>query len=203
RCARYSGEEGDVYIYQHSIKNGETVDLLEEVAPYTSQKAEFALTLAEFQERDGSEIRFSDEQTIITAVHGARDRQIIAGIRADEYAHRRNMFSVMRGEDLVHVGHLVRNVVQQQVTIHDEPELLLESPFDAPSFGLHPGTLQGHVRAWLDAYNDADDIPWAVKWLKEEQDPDQSNRSLYRWVEVQASAKEVLGVRLIVVHPKL
>lgn len=203
RCARYPTDEGDVYIYPYSLENGEPIDLLEDIAPYMSQKTEFALTLAQFQERHGCEIRFSDEQEIITAVHGARDRQIIEGIRASEYAYRRDMFSVMRGEGLVHPANLVRNVVQQQVTVHDDPDLLLESPFDVPSFGLHPGTLQGHIQTWLDVYNASDGIPWAVKWLKEEPDPDQSNRSNYRWIEVRTSAKEVIGARLIVVHPKL
>lgn len=203
RCARYPGDEGDVYIYQHSFQGDAEVDLLENVAPYTSQKAEFALTMAQFQERDSSEIKFNDEQAIITAVHGERDRQIIESVRTNEYGYRRDMFSVMRGEGLVHPASLVRNVVQQQVTIHDQPDLLLDSPFDVPSFGLHPGTLQGHIQRWLDTYNENNDIPWAVKWLKEEQDPDQSNRSVYQWVSVWESPKEVLGARLIVVHPML
>lgn len=203
RCARYPGNDGDVYVYRHSIENGESVDLLEDIAPYMSQKTEFERTLDEFQARHNSEIKFSDEQIIITAVHGERDRQIIESIRANEYAYRRDMFSVMRGEGLVHPANLVRNVVQQQVTIHDDPEVLLEAPFAAQAFGLHPGTLQGQIQKWLDAYNASDDIPWAVKWLKEEQDPDQANRSLYRWIDVQNSPTEVRGARLIVVHPKL
>lgn len=203
RCARYAGDEGDVYIYRHVSQGEEAVDLLENIAPYTTQESEFSLTLAQFQERHGQEIGFGDEQNIVTAVHGERDRQIIDSIRAEDYAYRRDMFSVMRGEGLVHPSNLVRKVVQQQITIHDNPDLLTMSPFDAQSFGLHPGTLQGYVKAWLETYDQADDIPWAVKLLKEEQDPDQSNRSIYHWINVQESAREITGAPLVVVHPRL
>lgn len=205
RCARYPGNEGDVYIYPYTSQDGEPVDLLETISPYMSQREEFALTLEKFRQRHGSEIKFSDEQAIVSAVHGQRDRQVIQDILIEAYQHRRNMHSVMRGEKLVHISELVRNVIQQPVTIHDNPDVLLESPFAAPAFGLHPGTVQKYVQLWLDAYNaqEDDEIPWAVKWLKEIEDPEQINRSTYRWEDARASEKEVLGARLVVIHPKL
>lgn len=82
---------------------------------------------------------------------------------------------------------------------------LLESPFQAPAFSLHPGTLMGYISHWLEIkeQTDPEDLPFAVKWLQQSPDPDQSNRSLYEWREVREKSGEVIGAPLIVVHPKL
>ncbi len=207
RCARYPGDEGDVYIYRYV--SGDTpddlVDLLEQTAPYTSQADQFEPTCNAFRDRDGSTLDFTQEQAIISAVHGPRDAKIIERLRADSNEHRQHMYAVMRGDEGKNAQNLIREVRQQQVTIHPDPDVLLEAPFDAPSFGLHYGSVQKLVAGWLERYHQDDRIPWAVKWLKEEsnQDADQSNRKTYRWECVQESAQEVLGAPLIVVHPLL
>jgi CRISPR-associated endonuclease/helicase Cas3 len=208
RCARYPGEEGDVCIYRYSADpaTGEQVDLCEKVQPYEGQSNEFLRTYEQFRERSGAALDFVEEQAVITAVHGERDRAIIQGIRGKDYDHWRKMVGVMQGDKQVEVQDLVRKVYQQQVTIHAEPDALLESPYDAQAFGVYPGTLQGYVKSWLERYQQGDDrIPWAVKYLQEVEDPDadQANRTVYRWVEVHNSSKEVMGAALVVVHPTL
>ncbi len=207
RCARYPGDEGDVFVYQYVAGDNpdETVDLIENVMPYKDQQAEFIRTLEEFRARDGDTLDFTQEQEVITAVHGSRDRQIIDELRITDHAHRRRMFSVMRGDDRQDAPNLIRDIWQQQVTIHENPNVLLEAPFDIPSFGLHPGTLQKYVKLWLEQYREDETIPWAVKWLKEDLDPDaeQANRRIYHWIEVHENTKEVWGASLIVVHPRL
>jgi CRISPR-associated endonuclease/helicase Cas3 len=207
RCARYPGEEGDVFIYRYVSGDvpGEPVDLIENVMPYKAQQVEFMRTLDEFACRDGDTLDFSQEQDVITAVHGPRDREIIDQLRITDHEHRRRMFSVMRGDDRQDAPNLIRDIWQQQVTIHENPDVLLDAPFDAPAFGLHPGTLQKCVKLWLERYHEDDSIPWAIKWLKEDRDPDaeQANRRTYRWIEVREDAKEAWGASLIVVHPRL
>ena len=207
RCARYPGDEGDVFVYQYvSGENpDETVDLLENVTPYKDQQAEFVRTRDVFRDRDGETLDFTQEQEVITAVHGPRDRQIIDELRITDHAHRRRMFSVMRGDDNEDARNLIRDIRRQQVTIHENPDVLLEAPFDVPSFGLHPGTLQRYVRLWLEQYDQDEGIPWAVKWLKEDRDPDaeQANRRVFRWIDVHEDAREIWGAPLVVVHPRL
>ncbi len=205
RCARYPGDEGDVYIYQYSADEdtGDTIDLCEDIMPYQSQGNQFTATLDQFRERSGETLDFVAEQEIVTAVHGPRDRQILNELQMGAYEHRRNMYSIVRGDALTDVKHLVRDVFQQQVTIHANPDELLDSPFDAPSFGLHPGTLQKYIKSWLERYNRDDSIPWVVKWLKQEPDPDQTNRSVYTWVDVYDNPRQVIGAPLVVVHPAL
>jgi CRISPR-associated endonuclease/helicase Cas3 len=209
RCARYRGEEGDVTIYPRVLddESGDVVELVEEVAPYMQQENEFARTLAAFLEQDGTMLDFSDEQKIVSYVHGPRDQQMLDHLRADSFGYRHRMYAVMRGVSPDDAGNLIREIKQQAVTIHPNPDDLLEAPFDAPSFGLHPGTVQKYAVQWLERYHDLanDDIPWAIKWLRISTDEaaEQGNRVTYSWEDVYDDPRAVWGAPLVVVHPRL
>jgi len=201
RCARYPGDTGDVYIYRYTTENDEEVDLCENVYPYKDQKQEFALTLEQFSQQSG-ELDFADEQDIISEVHGQRDEKIVTTLRMNSYEHRRNMFAVMRNDtQSAHVQQLVRDVFQQRVTISSVPDTLLDSPFDAPAFGVHPGTLKKYALNWL---NENTDTHWKVMYLVTDSDPDaeELNRSRYGWLKAR-TADDLWGASLVVVHPAL
>jgi len=206
RCARYEGNEGDVFIYRQVIEAGALVDLCERVNPYANQEREFLLTYEEFGKYSGDTLDFSSEQDVISAVHGARDERIIAGLRSGEYGHRAQMFAVMRGDRDVSAQQLIREVFQQCVTIHNNPDVLLYSPFDAPAFGVHPGTMRRYVADWLRRADELQ-LDWAAKVLVElnaEKDPFQviEPDERYRWESV-TTAKDIHGAALLVVHPEL
>ena len=207
RCARYKSEEGDVYIYPYVLdaNTGEQLDLCEHPEPYAGkeQRKLFRPTLEQFWACSGYALDFRAEQEIISAVHGPLDQQIIESLRRGAYEHRRRMFAVMRHDDTADARHLIREIFQQQVTIHPNPNELLPSPFDAPSFGVHPGTLQKYVKGWLERAAELE-LPWAVKYLRAVPDEDQSqaNRSAYEWEEVY-TPDTAWGAPLIVVHPSL
>jgi CRISPR-associated endonuclease/helicase Cas3 len=202
RCARYAGEIGDVYIYGAAQVDDEVVDLTENVMPYKSQAEQFAETLRQFRERNACTFDFAAEQAVISAVHGPRDRILLDKLQMGSYDHRRTMFSVMRGDD--DPQHLVRTVLQQQVTIHANPDALLEAPFDAPSFGVHPGTLKGYVKRWIERGGELDiENPVMYLWQsKAEEASNQSNKSEYKWEQVP-TPETARGAPLIVVHPLL
>ncbi|MBP8972739.1 MAG: CRISPR-associated helicase Cas3' [Anaerolineae bacterium] len=207
RCARYKDEEGDVYIYPYALDatSGELLDLCEHPQPYAGkeEKKLFAPTLEQFHERSGCVLNFQDEQDIISTVHGPLDQQIIEALRRGAYEHRKCMFAVMRHDDSADARHLIREIFQQQVTVHPNPDELRTSPFDAPSFGVHPGTLQKYITGWLEHAAELE-LPWAVKYLRfvPNEDDSQSNRSAYEWEEVY-TPKTAWGTPLIVVHPSL
>lgn len=207
RCARYRGEEGDVYIYPYVLDadTGEQLDLCEHPEPYAGkeEKKLFAPTLEQFCARSGEALDFRAEQDIISAVHGPLDAQIIEALRRGAYEHRQRMFAVMRHDDTADARHLIREIFQQQVTIHPKPDELLASPFDVPSFGVHPGTLQKYMTGWLERAAELE-LPWAVKYLcaVPDEEASQANRSTYKWEEV-LTPETAWGVPLIVVHPSL
>ncbi|PJF39204.1 MAG: CRISPR-associated endonuclease Cas3'', partial [Phototrophicales bacterium] len=202
RCARYEGDRGRVIIYPETTAPDESVvDLVENTAPYNSFSKIFQPTLDAFTERQGQHLRFRDEQAIISLVHGPLDRQVLQNLRGDNRISE-SMYWVMRGDSKRdNVSLLVRQVVQQQVIIHPEPNTVLEAPFSVPSFGFHPTTLQKYVKDWIERGNQLN-LDWCVQYLEEQEDPDQTNRPEYRWYEVN-DAKEAWLQPLIVVNPAL
>lgn len=205
RCARYEGDTGHVIIYRQAIDDdGTVIDLWEKPSPYMSQAEEFKLTWDQFAARDSEKLEFTHEQDILSAVHGKRDRELLQQLHSTSFDHRRDMFSVMRGDPNYDPRHLIRDIAKQAVTIHGDPEALRERPFDIPSFGLHPGTLQGYIKQWLTQANILD-LDWGVQYLVEQDDPDQAGRSLYHWEPLlnEGDEKAAWGSPLIVIHPAL
>jgi CRISPR-associated endonuclease/helicase Cas3 len=203
RCARYEGEEGDVFIYTETPDTeGETVDLTERVMPYRGQKEEVARTLAEFQAHDGEALTFSDEEEIVSAAHGPRDRAIVEGLVATREMHRRRMNSVMDGQRSGEAGDLIRAVSSRLVVVHDDPGAVAERPFRAEAFSLHPGTLYGLVEKWLAREWNLDLEGFGVRALHDRGDVNEQGRSVYCWLPVQ-SKDDVVGSALVLVHPAL
>jgi len=206
RCARYEDEDGDVFVYAETFDaESETVDLTENVMPYKGQKAEVARTLAELQDRNGDTLTFGDEQAIISAAHGPRDRAIVEGLVATQEMHRRKMNSVMDGQRSGEAGNLIRAVSSRLVVVHDDPQAVRERPFAAEAFSLHPGTVYGLVNKWLEREWDLDlDGGYGVQALHDQGDIDESGRSAYDWIPISKDNKgDVAGSVLVLVHPKL
>lgn len=202
RCARYPGEEGDVFVYAKTLDaGGEPVDLTENVMPYKGQKAETARTLVEFQVHNDDTLAFDDEQKIISAAHGPRDRAIVEGLIATHEMHRRRMNSVMSGHRSGEAGDLIRAVSSRLVVVHDDPQAVAERPFAAEAFSLHPGTVYGLVKKWLERESELDLENWGVQALHDLGDADESGRSVYD-LPVRDRG-DVTGSVLVLVHPAL
>lgn len=206
RCARYPGESGEVTVYRYSLKDGEPIDLTENPNPYAGQKETLAKTWEAFSAREGQVFSFEHEQDVLTEVHGERDREIIQQLGVQKYEHKRQMFDVMGGRtDLSTASDLIRNVFQARVTISDDPDSLLESPFDAPAFGLHPGSLQ---KAFTEMEALPGDRPFTMKYLyalendQPTSDDQTYRRTEYGWKPVR-TGKDILGAALLVVHPSV
>ncbi len=203
RCARYPGEEGDVFVYAETFDaEGEPVDLREHVMPYKGQKEEVGRTLAELRARNGDPLTFDDEQEIISAVHGPRDRAIVEGLRATREMYRRRMNSVMDGQRSGEAGNLIRAVSSRLVVVHDNPQAVAERPFAAEAFSLHPGTLYGLVKKWLERENELGPEDWGIHALHDSGDKDESGHSEYKWIPVRDKS-DVAGAALVLVHPAL
>ncbi|HRK68387.1 MAG TPA: CRISPR-associated helicase Cas3' [Hyphomonas sp.] len=206
RCARYEGETGDVTVYRYSLKDGEPIDLTENPNPYGGQKDILAKTWEAFSARDGQDFSYEHEQDVLTAVHSEKDREIIQQLVSGRVEHKAQMFDVMSGRyNLSNPSDLIRNVFQARVTISDAPESLLESPFDVPAFGLHPGSLQ---KAFTEMQSLPGDRPFTMKYLhvvendKNPSDDQTYRRTQYDWYHVR-TGKDILGAALLVVHPSV
>ena len=203
RCARYKGEIGDVYIYAQTYSDGEVVDLCDPkaVMPYQGQGEEFRCTLQAFRDRNGDELDFVAEQEIISEVHGPRDAAILDGIESARSEHIHAIFAAMRGE--AGAGSLVHKVASQTVVIHTDPDRLLDAPFSVEGFSLHPGTVQGYIKKWLErAYEMDEDLPFAVKSLCDRAEAEDKYHPAYHWQDVR-EPQDAWGAPIVVVHPAL
>jgi CRISPR-associated endonuclease/helicase Cas3 len=205
RCARYAGEDGAVFVYSETLSlDGEPVDLKERVMPYQGQKEEIARTLTEFQRRHGGPLTFSDEQEIVSAAHGPRDKAIVQGLVATQEMYRHRMNSVMDGRRSGDAGNLIRAISSRLVVVHDDPLAVLERPFAAESFSLHPGTVFGLVNKWVKKADELDLEDWGVRALHDQGDVGEQGRSAYDWVPVdEDNTGDVAGSAMVLVHPAL
>ena len=205
RCARYQGEEGDVFIYTQALDaDGEAVDLASKAQPYQDQQEEIIRTLDGFRTRHGHVLRFSDEQTVVSAAHGPRDRAIVQGLIATSEMYRHRMNGVMDGQRSGEAGNLIRAVSSRLVVVHDDPQALLERPFAAESFSLHPGTVFGLVKRWVQRADEIGLDDWGVRARHDLGDEGESGQSAYDWVPIDGDNKgDVAGSVMVLVDPAL
>lgn len=207
RCARYEGEEGDVYIYaaaEFPDDEAAEINLLEKTAPYTGQGDEICRTWEAFQDRSGQALDFKGEQAIISHAHGPADRKILDDLHTNSYQHNRAITYLMNGGSRAEARDFIREVLQQRVTIHANPDAVVERIHELPSFGLHPGTLQKYIKQWLDAPREEGE--WAVKIVLEQDTPQaedaaQANQDRY-WIRAISDATEAKFAPLVIVHPR-
>lgn len=207
RCARYEGQTGDVYVYNQANdprEENKIQDLRESVMPYKGQGNEVVSTWGNLCAADGSEYDFTMEQDLVSAVHGIRDKEIIEGIGATDGEHRAAMYQVMRGDNL-EASDLIRRIRAYRVTIHDNPEALIDNPLAVEHFSISHSVLMGAWNA-LEAAGDhmAEGAP--VTGIYEERDErgrraaDDENRTIYHTCPVN-DRRELAGMTLIVLHP--
>jgi CRISPR-associated endonuclease/helicase Cas3 len=209
RCARYKGDEGDVYIYhQVEADAGSVIDLTRNIMPYKDMEDVIGKTLTAFQARSGNTLTYLDEQAILDEAHTEADTAVLQRLRSVQTDQRRKIHALQSGNPnqgggTVDPRHLIREIASQPVTISSNPDSLREAPFDAPAFGLHPGTVQKHLKEWLERGN-ALKLQWSVKMLVEKADEQQTqaNQERFVWQPV-TDAKSAWGARLLVVNPIL
>ena len=208
RCARYQGETGNVYVYQKAFApDGEVIDLSENTAPYTEQKDVLKRTWDALAARAGT-LDYVGELAVIETAHGEADKRICEQLRAVSSQHRDDLFSVMVGGQRDQASRLIREMFQQKVVIHDDPQALLDqlapkrlSPYSLDGFGLHPGTAAKYVKDWQDRPLD-NEPSYRVAMLTAQPDPEQNNRTVYSVTPLSGSQKPT-GAAVLFVHPDL
>jgi CRISPR-associated endonuclease/helicase Cas3 len=209
RCARYEGDEGDVYIYSLvEADDGSVIDLSQNIMPYKDMGNVISKTLTAFQARSGNVFSYLDEQAVLDEAHAESDAAMLQQLRSIQTDHKRKIHALQSGNPnqgggTVDPRHLIREIASQPVTISSNPDSLREAPFDAPAFGLYPGTVQKHLKEWLDRGKNLN-LDWAVKMLVEKDDEQQAqaNQERFIWQPV-TDAKNAWGARLLVVNPIL
>jgi len=216
RCARYRGEEGDVFVYSQVYDprpdTSEVLDLREAIAPYGNPrekedgliKTQFARTWDWLCENSANVCDFEAEQDLVTYVHSELDEEIIKGIGATSGLHRQEMYNVMRG-DSAGASRLIRNIRAFRVTIHSDWQELLANPLGIEeSFSLSTEVMYGALRSLLERAQgfEAEAEPLVAVYEKADRGADEQNRSVYGGRLVN-QARDLAGAVLVVIHPDL
>ena len=201
RCARYPGEQGEVYIYEVPARDDGKPD----TAPYLSQEEQAICerTRQALRERSGETLDFAQEQEIVNVAHQEVDRAILRAMREDEG----RLWDLIRdglerGEASVR-PELIRPVDSRTLIVDDAPSDLTEdSPFRYEGFSLWHGSLRGAVPGLL-AKAEALGLPWALRYPVAQKDEEDSRApTVYRWLDVR-SPDDISKSLLFAVHPGL
>lgn len=202
RCARYKDDTGNIYIYRRAWNkdDSEIIDLIDDALPYHNDDEVISKTWEAFCERNGQRFSYEDEQEVLNFAHAEQDARIIRELKGQSVNHRKLIYSTMRGQE--DARNLIRNIIAQPVTVHDNPAEVAKDPFAYPSFSLHPGTLQKHLQQWFDnsAYQHSHQI--SMIRLNESEDDAQANIDRYI-AEPISDASQAWMAPLLVVHPDL
>ncbi|MBC7226538.1 MAG: CRISPR-associated endonuclease Cas3'' [Thermoflexales bacterium] len=202
RCARYPGEEGQVFVYSVPPRADGSPDY----APYFS-KTEVAIcerTWAALGERSGEVLDFAAEQALVDEAHREADQALLQAMREDE-GRLWDLISdgLVRGESSVR-PELIRRVDDRTVIVYEAPDgPTEESPFRYEGFSLWHGTLRGAVRDLL-AQAEALGLPWALRYPVAcgEEEEESWTPVLYRWLDVEGP-DDISESLLFAVHPAL
>lgn len=189
RCARYPGEKGHVYIYPVPLRQrNESSEPVPDYLPYPTQLCSAAWQ--SFQKRNGQELDFEAEQTVIDEVHTQSDRQLLAAMDAQRTLTRQDIFNAMEEHDGSYRQSLIRRIDSVTVLAANQPDDV-GNPFVAEGFSLFRGSVH---RIWRDlqAYQaeveleEFEDMPWLMAYPLPSPDgsEDATQEELFLWREV-------------------
>ncbi len=197
RCARFAGQQGQVFIYRLSANEKGNISY----KPYDEP-----LCLATFDELERlvSEnnhqpvpFGFKEEQALIDHVHTEEDKRMLSIFEENQNALEDAIFKNLATHDSGNTSSLIRDVTQVQIIIHNDPnEAIQIKPFIWQSFGMHPGSLMG---AWDDLQKRGSEcsLDWvmrqAIAISSEESSEDDSTRvASYTW-DVVTKPQQING----------
>lgn len=224
RCARFAQQQGQVNVYPLPFKEQQRTDEQEQeeaqhatesqgqrvsTLPYPAKLC--AATWEALATVDGQQVDFHAEQGLIDEVHTQEDQKLL-----DDYAHnepllREAVFQSFNAHDRSAASVLIRDVLQVQILIHDEPEnAITEAPWQWQSFGVHPSLLLNE-RRWQALQERAAllGLEWvckkAIQYKKDVEEADllESRQQIrYTWQEV-TNREEIRSATMIVLPRQL
>lgn len=186
RCARFAQQQGHVIVYDlPTNEEGKSVSAL----PYDDKLCQ--TTLDTLRQLDPSQpMGFHEEQNLIDAVHTEEDKLLLEHFakRKDEILTQ--MFTSLKEHTPSVFSNLIRDVVQVQVLIHDNPdEDIKKTPWRWQSFALHPASLASHMKSFEEMRNELG-LDWickeaiAIQTDHENAEADSRNVTQYNWPSI-------------------
>ena len=198
RCARYEGEEGDVWVYRLPTDDKGRP----RYAPYVGEAREICeKTWNALADRAGTEFDFGAELALVDEAHGEADRRLLEKLRANRFYVADRIAKTIEAQERGAARELIRAVDSRTVIVHPNPESL-ENPWAYEGFGLFRGSLFG-VYESLMALADELDVDWAMMTADPLPETESSReRTIWRWRHI-ADKEDLQGVLVVAVNPRL
>lgn len=174
RCARFAGEEGDVYVHSLPVSDaGEP-----RVAPYERDDQERILkTGTEIRGRSGLAFSYRDELAVTEASYAARDAEVLGQVHPTKHAE--DVGRALAGIDDEAARKLIRDADSVSVAVHDDPtsvgpRMRLESfSLARPTFwAFARDVLGGGHKIWVLEVEQTPAGPWVPVWKPAASDKD-------------------------------
>ncbi|HDQ71117.1 MAG TPA: CRISPR-associated helicase Cas3', partial [Chloroflexi bacterium] len=198
RCARYRGEEGDVYVYRlppnrHGNPN---------YAPYLGeQKAICEKTREALAKRSGESFDFGAELTVVNTAHGEADRRMLDRLQANRHYLVERIADTIAAQERGAARELIRDVDSRTVIVHPDPDSI-ENPWAYDGFGIYRGTLFGAYEALEELAYELDE-DWALMTAEGVQEEESSRApTVWEWWDI-ACKEDLKGALFVAVNPRL
>jgi len=198
RCARYEGEEGDVYVYRLPVDD----DGRSRYAPYLGeQKAICEKTWEELAARSGQVFDFGAELALVDAAHGEADRKMLEGLRANRFYVADRIAQTIEAQERGATRELIRAVDSRTVIVHPDPASI-QNPWAYEGFGIFQGSLFGAYESLEDLADELDE-DWVLMTADPLPEEESSReRTVWRWRHI-VDKEDLEGALIVAVNPRL
>jgi len=198
RCARYMGEEGDVWVYRLPVNK----DGAPNYAPYLGIQTEICeKTWAALAERSGEVFDFHTELAIVNAAHEEADQQLLEGLRASRFSVTDRIAKTIETQEQGAARELIRNVDSRTVIVHPDPGRI-ENPWAYEGFGLFRGSLFGAFDG-LQALAEELNEQWVLMTADPLPEEESSReRTAWQWRPI-LNKDDLVGALILAVNPRL
>lgn len=207
RCARFTGERGQVYIYEVPENDkGEP-----QYAPYKGQEDVCERSWQEFLMHSGQKLDYTNELEIVDVAHHEFDQRLLETIKIQKPEQRKKIRDAWTSCDRNFGPDLIREIDNITVILHPDPsQEKIPNPYDLQGISIHRSTLMSKWKLLEELGTDLDwiiAIPQETESSKDDnalQTMGQRPQVLYNWqfrLRQGSDRKSLLGVDLIVLNP--
>lgn len=200
RCARYQGEEGDVYVYRLPTDDKGNP----KYAPYQGggQGEICELTWEALQVNTDLPCDFGQELAIVDHAHQAADLKMIDKLRANRHTIAELIAKTIAAQERGAASELIRGVDSRTVIAHPQPTNI-ENPWAFEGFSIFRGSLFGCYKD-MAALADQQGAEWVMMTADALPEDEESQRShtVWRWRYI-GNVKDLEGALLVAANPML
>jgi len=198
RCARYAGEEGDVWVYRvPTDMNGNP-----SFSPYLGeQQAIGERTGKILTNYNGATVNFDQELAIVSEAHGPADKKIWEKLRANRFYIADRITATIEEREGSAARELIRDIDSRTVIVHPDPTYI-ENPWGYEGFGIFRGSLFGAFTLLEKLAQDLS-IDWVFMRAHPATEEESSHeRTIWQWSLIK-NKDDLRGALIVAVNPRL